>query len=168
MTEQGIATEYLKVVRSRFREMKGTAERTFAQLTDEQLFWAPNEESNSIAMIIQHLRGNMLSRWTDLFTTDGEKPDRNRDGEFEPAKGDRAAILALWDEGWSTFLNTLDSLTETDLLRTIYIRKEPHSVIQAIERQVYHYGYHVGQIVYIAKQMKDADWQTLTIPRKRS
>lgn len=168
MNEQQIGTEYLKVVRSRFREMKRTAEGAFAQLSDEQLFWAPNEESNSIATIIQHLRGNMLSRWTDLFTSDGEKPDRNRDGEFEPAKGDRAAILALWEEGWATFLGTLESLTEEDLLRTIYIRKEPHSVIQAIERQVYHYGYHVGQIVYIAKLQRDADWQTLTIPRKRS
>lgn len=167
MAEQGIAAEYLKVVRSRFQEIKTTAERTFAQLSDEQLFWAPNEESNSIATIIQHLRGNMLSRWTDLFTSDGEKPDRNRDGEFEPARGDRAAILTLWEEGWATFLGALESLTEADLLRTIYIRKEPHSVIQAIERQVYHYGYHVGQIVYIAKLLKDADWQTLTIPRKR-
>jgi hypothetical protein len=167
MPEHGLATEYLQVVRSRFREMKGTAERTFAQLTDEQLFWAPNTESNSIAVIIQHLHGNMRSRWTDLFGSDGEKPDRDRDAEFEVMDRDRGALLALWEEGWAVFLQALDGLTEADMLRTIYIRKEPHSVIQAIERQMYHYGYHTGQIVYIAKQMKDAEWQTLTIPRKR-
>lgn len=163
-----IGTEYLSVVRARFREMKQAAEKTFAQLTDEQLFWAPNAESNSIAVIVQHLRGNMLSRWTDLFGSDGEKPDRNRDGEFELGDRDRANLLALWEEGWATFLQVLDELTEADLLRTIYIRKEPHSVLQAIERQMYHYGYHTGQIVYIAKQLIDDGWQTLTIPRKRS
>jgi hypothetical protein len=163
-----IGTEYLSVARARFREMKRTAEKTFAQLTDEQLFWAPNAESNSIAVIVQHLNGNMISRWTDLFGSDGEKPDRNRDGEFELADRGRTNLLALWEEGWTAFLLALDGLTEEDLLRTIYIRKEPHSVIQAIERQMYHYGYHTGQIVYIAKQLRDAEWQTLTIPRKRS
>lgn len=163
-----VGEEYLRAVRDRFREIKATAERTFEQLHDEELFWAPTAESNSIAVIIQHLRGNMLSRWTDPFGSDGEKAGRNRDAEFEPAEQDRSRLMATWEEGWATFLQTLDGLTEADLLRTIYIRKEPHSVIQAIERQMYHYGYHTGQIVYIAKQLRDTEWQTLTIPRKRS
>jgi hypothetical protein len=113
------------------------------------------------------MAGNMLSRWTDFFTTDGEKADRNRDGEFEADAATREALLARWERGWQVFFGALESIGEEDLLRTITIRQEPHSVIQAIERQMYHYSYHVGQIVYLAKQMVDADWQTLTIPRKR-
>lgn len=167
--ENAIATEYLKSVRKRFTDARQTAERAFAQLSDDQLFWAPNAESNSIAVIIKHMSGNMISRWTDFFDADGEKPSRNRDGEFilEGAAG-RGELLAVWNAGWDCFLGALASITEADLLRTIYIRKEPHSVIDAIERQMYHYSYHVGQIVYVAKLLKDADWQSLTIPRKRS
>jgi len=165
--QNDVATEYLKSVRSRFAEVKLTAERTFAQLADEQFHWAPNAESNSIAVIVKHMSGNMISRWTDFFETDGEKSDRNRDGEFVAEGNSRAELLAAWEKGWATFLGTLSSITEADLLRTIYIRKQPHSVIEAIERQMYHYSYHVGQIVYLAKMMKDADWQSLTIPRKR-
>jgi hypothetical protein len=162
-----IGAEYLKTVRHRFAEVKLTAERTFAQLSDEQLFWAPNAESNSIAVIIQHLSGNMISRWTDFFETDGEKPTRDRDGEFVPVHTTREELLLCWNEGWKTFLGALDRITEADLLRTVLIRNQPHSVIEAIERQMYHYAYHVGQIVYIAKQLKDDDWKTLTIPRKK-
>jgi uncharacterized damage-inducible protein DinB len=162
-----IAVEYLKTVRDRFNEVRQTAERAFAQLSDAQLFWSPNAESNSIAIIVKHISGNMRSRWTEFFATDGEKPDRDRDGEFLVDATTRADLLASWDNGWSTFLGALESITEADLLRTVYIRKQPHTVIEAIERQMYHYSYHVGQIVYIAKQLKDADWQTLTIPRKQ-
>lgn len=162
-----VASEYLRSVRDRFAEVKQTAERAFAQLSDEQLFWAPNEESNSIAVIIKHLSGNMISRWTDFLTTDGEKPDRNRDQEFVPSYTTRGELLSWWDQGWKTFLTSLESLTEADLTRTVYIRKQKHSVIAAIERQMSHYSYHIGQIVYIAKQLKDAGWQTLTIPRKK-
>ncbi|HLN64187.1 MAG TPA: DinB family protein [Symbiobacteriaceae bacterium] len=162
-----VAAEYLKTVKARFAEAKKTADRAMAQMTDEQLFWAPGAESNSIAVIVKHMAGNMLSRWTDFFTTDGEKADRNRDGEFEADAATREALLARWEQGWQVFFGALESIGEEDLLRTITIRQEPHSVIQAIERQMYHYSYHVGQIVYLAKQMVDADWQTLTIPRKR-
>lgn len=165
--ENAIASEYLKSVRARFAEAKLTAERTFAQLSDEQLFWAPNAESNSIAVIIKHMSGNMISRWTDFFETDGEKPTRDRDGEFISGHPTRDELLACWNNGWEVFLGALASITEADLLRTVYIRKQPHSVIEAIERQMYHYSYHIGQIVYLAKQMKDGDWQTLTIPRKK-
>lgn len=166
--ENTIATEYLKTARARFAEVRSTAERTFAQLSNDQFHWSPNAESNSIAVIIKHISGNMISRWTNVFNSDGEKETRDRDGEFvaEGAAG-RQALMAAWDQGWSTFLATLDSITEADLLRTVYIRKQPHSVIEAIERQMYHYSYHVGQIVYVAKVLKDAEWQTLTIPRKR-
>ncbi|MDB4897895.1 MAG: hypothetical protein JWN15_4157 [Firmicutes bacterium] len=162
-----IAVEYLKTVRDRFNEVRQTAERTFAQLSDEQLFWSPNAESNSIAIIVKHISGNMHSRWTDFFAADGEKPNRDRDGEFILDATTRADLLASWDNGWSIFLGVLERITEADLLRTVYIRKQPHTVIAAIERQMYHYSYHVGQIVYIAKQLKDADWETLTIPRKQ-
>lgn len=165
--ENPIAAEYLKTVRNRFIEARQTAERTFAQLSDEQLFWAPNEESNCIAAIIKHMSGNMRSRWTDIYETDGEKATRDRDGEFIPHSSTREELLAGWQQGWETFLGALEGITEADLLRTIYIRKQAHSVIEAIERQMYHYSYHVGQIVYIAKQLTDANWQTLTIPRKK-
>lgn len=162
-----IGSEYLKTVRNRFMEAKTTAERTFAQLSDEQLFWSPNAESNSVAVIMKHMSGNMVSRWTDFFDTDGEKPDRNRDDEFVSGTETREELIAAWNRGWSVFLGALESIAEADLLRTVYIRKQPHSVIEAIERQMYHYSYHIGQIVYIAKQLKDADWQTLTIARKK-
>ncbi len=165
--QNDVATEYLKSVRSRFTEARQTAERAIAQLADDQLFWTPNAESNSIAVIMKHMSGNMISRWTDFFTTDGEKESRDRDGEFVAEGTTRADLLTAWNEGWSTFLGTLNGITEADLLRTIYIRNQPHSVIEAIERQMYHYSYHIGQIVYIAKLLKDAEWQTLTIPRKR-
>ncbi len=165
--QNDVATEYLKSVRSRFTEARQTAERAIAQLADDQLFWTPNAESNSIAVIMKHMSGNMISRWTDFFTTDGEKESRDRDGEFVAEGTTRSDLLTAWNEGWSTFLGTLNGITEADLLRTIYIRNQPHSVIEAIERQMYHYSYHIGQIVYIAKLLKDAEWQTLTIPRKR-
>lgn len=163
----GIGAEYLAVVRQRFAEMKRSAERAISQVSDEELLWAPNEESNSIAVIMKHMSGNMLSRWTDIFESDGEKPDRNRDGEFEARGLTREALLALWERGWARLQETLASLGEEDLLRTITIRSQPHSLIQAIERQMYHYGYHIGQIVYICKALRNADWQTLTIPRRR-
>ncbi|MCL5677164.1 MAG: DUF1572 domain-containing protein [Firmicutes bacterium] len=162
-----VGAEYLKAVGERFSEMKGQAERAIAQLSDDQLFWAPDPESNSIAIIIKHLSGNMLSRWTDFFTTDGEKPNRQRDEEFESPAPTRAEVMAVWKTGWDRFLTTLDQIGEADLLRTVTIRNQPHSAIQAIERQMFHYSYHVGQIVYIAKALKSADWQTLTIPRRR-
>jgi hypothetical protein len=162
-----VGTEYLKVVRKQFLDMKMTAERAMEQLSDDELFYRWNEESNSIAIIVKHMSGNMISRWTDFFHSDGEKPNRHRDLEFINDWSTREEVLACWEKGWSTFLTTLNEITENDLLKTVTIRNEPHSVIQAIERQMYHYSYHVGQIVYIAKQIKSTDWKTLTIPRKK-
>lgn len=162
-----ISGEYLKTVTQRFKEAKVTAEKAIEQLTESELFWSPNEESNSVAVIIKHMSGNMVSRWTDFLTTDGEKPYRNRDDEFVGDMQTKEQVLELWELGWGAFLNALEDINEEHLLKTITIRNEPHSVIEAIERQMYHYSYHVGQIVFIAKILKASDWKTLTIPRKK-
>jgi hypothetical protein len=162
-----IGKEYLRVVRKQFLDMKMTAERAMEQLSDDELFYRLNEESNSIAIIVKHMSGNMISRWTDFFHSDGEKPNRDRDAEFINDWSTREEVLACWEKGWTTFFHTLNEITENELLKTVTIRNEPHTVIQAIERQMYHYSYHVGQIVYIAKQIKSTDWKTLTIPRKK-
>jgi hypothetical protein len=160
-----IGKEYLKVVKDRFREMKRIGERAMEQCSDEGLFHSFNEESNSIAIIVKHLSGNMVSRWTDFFHTDGEKPDRNRDEEFINRWKTREEIMASWEKGWTVFFRALEEIKEEDLLKTVTIRNEPHTVLQAIERQMYHYSYHIGQIVYAAKLLTGTDWQTLTIPR---
>lgn len=162
-----ISGEYLKTVTQRFTEAKTTAEKAIEQLTESELFWSPNEESNSVAIIIKHMSGNMVSRWTDFFTTDGEKPYRNRDDEFNGDIKTKEQVMEMWDLGWETFLTSLKNIYEEHLLRTITIRNERHSVIEAIERQMYHYSYHIGQIVFIAKIIKSSDWKTLTIPRKK-
>lgn len=161
-----IGSEYLKTVINRFKEAKVTGEKALEQLTERELFWAPNEESNSVAIIVKHMSGNMVSRWTDFLTTDGEKPYRNRDDEFVGDIQTKEQMMVLWDIGWNTFLNALKSIEEEQLLKTITIRNEPHSVMQAIERQMYHYSYHIGQIIYVAKILKSSDWKTLTIPQK--
>ncbi|MBS4177453.1 DUF1572 family protein [Lederbergia citrea] len=161
-----IALEYLRVIQLRFQDMKRTAEKTFDQLNDEGLFWFPNENSNSIAVIVKHMSGNMISRWTDFLHSDGEKPDRDRDGEFENTISSREELYEVWNKGWDVFFNTLNTLTEEQLSQEVLIRSESHSVIEAIERQMYHYSYHTGQIVYIAKQLKDNGWESLTIPKK--
>jgi hypothetical protein len=162
-----VGREYLKTVSKRFMEAKITAEKAMEQLTERELFWSPHEESNSVAVIVKHMSGNMVSRWTDFFTKDGEKPYRNRDDEFVGDFQTKEQMMTLWELGWDTFLTTLKNFDEDQLLKTITIRNEPHSVIEAIERQMYHYSYHVGQIVYIAKILKSSDWKTLTIPRKK-
>jgi hypothetical protein len=161
-----IGSEYLKTIMQRFTEAKITAEKAMEQLTETELFWSPNEESNSVATIVKHMNGNMVSRWTDFFTTDGEKSNRNRDDEFVNDIQTKEQMMELWEIGWYTFLNALKSIEEKQLLNTITIRNEPHSVIEAIERQMYHYSYHIGQIIYIAKILRSSDWKTLTIPRK--
>ncbi|MED4205631.1 DUF1572 family protein [Neobacillus mesonae] len=162
-----IASEYLKTVTQRFGESKISAEKAMEQLEERELFWSLNEESNSIAVIVKHMSGNMVSRWTDFFTTDGEKPTRNRDDEFVGDLQNKEQVMELWEHGWEVFLTTLKAIQEDDLLKTITIRNEPHTVIAAIVRQMYHYSYHVGQIVYLAKMLKSSDWNTLTIPRKK-
>lgn len=151
-----------------FRKLKDLCEKSFAQIKDEDFFWSPDEESNSIAIIIKHMSGNMISRWTDFLTTDGEKETRKRDEEFETVfYTDKDDILSRWEKGWKCLFNTLDSLKVEDLTKTVTIRKEPHTVVEAINRQLTHYAYHTGQIVYIAKHLNSANWKTLSMPRKK-
>lgn len=151
-----------------FRYYKNLTEKAMAQVTDEELVAVLDDEMNSIAIIVKHMAGNMRSRWTDFLTSDGEKPDRNRDAEFVDPPLSRQALLALWEEGWQCIFKALEPLSEQDLQRTVTIRGEAHSVMQTINRQVAHYSYHCGQIVFLAKHFKQSDWQSLSIPRRRS
>jgi hypothetical protein len=159
---------YLTSAKRQFQYYKKLADGAMLQMRDEQLFVQPNEESNSIAIIVKHLAGNMLSRWTDFLTTDGEKPWRNRDSEFVDAFKTREEVTAFWEKGWNCLFNTLDSLTDDQLETLIYIRNEGHTVMEAINRQLCHYAYHCGQIVYVAKWLKNTDWESLSIPRNKS
>ncbi|RFS16505.1 DUF1572 domain-containing protein [Emticicia sp. C21] len=161
-------THYLTSTRKQFEYYKMLGEKTFAQLSDEQLFWQYNEESNSIAIIVKHLWGNMLSRWTDFLTSDGEKEWRQRDAEFENDIASRKELLIKWNEGWACLFKALDSLTIEDLSKEIYIRNEGHSVVEAINRQLAHYPYHIGQIVFIGKMVCDTNWTSLSIPKGNS
>ncbi len=163
-----IAHTYLQVVQKRFNNVKEQGDKALAQLEEAQLHWAYNEESNSIAVIVKHVSGNMISRWTDFLTTDGEKSTRNRDDEFMDSLHTKEAMLVAWEKGWQVFLEALASLTESDLQRYVTIRGEQLAVIDAIERQMAHYAQHVGQIIYIAKQVKGSAWQTLSIPKGQS
>jgi hypothetical protein len=147
---------------------KKLGDRAMAQVSDDGLFATLDPESNSIAIIVKHLAGNMRSRWTDFLTTDGEKPDRDRDSEFEAPPKTRDELLAMWESGWKLAFDTLAPLTDADLTRTAYIRGEAHSVLQTIHRQVAHYAYHTGQIVFLAKHSAGLDWNALTIPRRKS
>jgi hypothetical protein len=151
-----------------FRYYKRLAERAMVQVADEQLFTSLDVEANSIAIIVKHMAGNMRSRWTDFLTSDGEKPDRNRDTEFTDAPVTREALMQLWEHGWQSMFSALEPLPDSDLTRTVTIRGEPHSVMQAINRQIAHYAYHVGQIVLLAKHLQHANWKPLTIPRNQS
>ncbi|WP_152655643.1 DUF1572 family protein [Oceanobacillus sp. CFH 90083] len=160
--------EYLKIVQKRFQSVKELGDKTINQLADKHIHWCLNEASNSIAVIIKHLSGNMISRWTDFLTSDGEKPARNRDLEFEDTIGSIQELREVWEEGWSVLFQALHELEGEDLLKNILIRSEGHLVIDAIERQLAHYAYHIGQIVYIGKQIKGEDWETLSIPKGKS
>lgn len=151
-----------------FHQFKKLAEAALAQVSDEQLQTVLDPESNSLALIVKHMAGNMRSRWTDFLTTDGEKPDRNRDSEFEEPPATRAELMQLWEEGWNRLFGALEPLTDADLGRTITIRSEAHSVMQAINRQVAHYAYHCGQIVFLAKHLQSENWKCLSVPRKKS
>ncbi len=161
-------TSYLEDSIALFRHYKKLAEGALAQVTDEQLYATPDPESNSIPVILQHMAGNMRSRWTDFLHSDGEKPWRNRDCEFETPPGTRASLMELWEQGWATLFAALEPLTEADLSRTVTIRGEAHSVLQAINRQLAHYPYHCGQIVFLAKHLRQESWKTLSVPRGRS
>jgi hypothetical protein len=161
-------TSYLKDSLALFRYYKNLAERAMTQLTDEQLAAVLDDESNSIALIVKHMTGNMRSRFTDFLTTDGEKPDRRRDLEFIGPLPTREALMTSWEEGWACVFGALEPLVEEDLARTVTIRSEAHSVLQAINRQVAHYSYHCGQIVFLAKHLNHAAWKPLTVGRGQS
>lgn len=156
---------YLESVKKQFDQYKLLGEKTFGQLTDEQLLWKFNEESNSIAAIVKHMWGNMLSRWTDFLTTDGEKEWRNRESEFDNDITGREELLQKWNEGWACLFGAIKSINEENFNTTIYIRNEGHSITEALNRQLTHYAYHVGQIVFIGKMMADSNWRSLSIPR---
>jgi hypothetical protein len=163
-------TSYVEDSISLFRYYKKLADRAIEQCPDEGLFATLDGESNSIAIIVKHTSGNMRSRWTDFLNSDGEKPDRNRDSEFEEPPGTREELLAMWERGWGYLFGALEPLTEAHMTRTVTIRTEPHSVMQAISRQIAHYSYHVGQITFLAKHhaAKKGKWTALTVPRKKS
>lgn len=169
MNEQAISSLYLNDIRASFRAYKKLAEKALAQIKDEEYFVTLDEESNSIAIIMKHMAGNMISRWTDFLTTDGEKPDRNRDLEFvieNEATIDE--VSAYWERGWSCLLNAIESLRPADLDKQVFIRGKAHSVVQAINRQMTHYAYHIGQIVFLAKHIRSSEWTSLSVPRNRS
>lgn len=163
-----LGSEYLQTVIKRLKYYKDLGEKTFEQLEEKDIHFLPTSESNSIAVIVQHLSGNMLSRFTNFLTEDGEKEWRQRDDEFEVHEYSKQQIVDLWNKGWQCCLQTLDSLTDDDLLKTIYIRKEPLTVVDAINRQLAHYPYHIGQILYIGRMIRNNDWKSLSIPKGHS
>lgn len=160
--------EYLKVIQKRFQSVKELGDKTITQLAEEHIHWSLNKASNSIAVIVKHLHGNMISRWTDFLTSDGEKPTRVRDQEFEDTIDSLQELRNTWESGWKVLFQALHEVSGDDLLTAILIRSEAHTVIDAIERQLAHYAYHVGQIVYIGKQVKGEGWETLSIPKGKS
>ena len=162
------STAYIEDSLSLFRYYKKLAEGAMEQVSDEQLFAALDEEMNSIAIIVKHMAGNMRSRWTDLLTSDGEKPDRNRDTEFVAPPSTRKDLMQVWNDGWERIFEALEPLSNKDLEREVFIRGEAHSVMQAINRQIAHYAYHCGQIVFLAKHLKGNSWKTLSVPRNKS
>jgi hypothetical protein len=165
-----LTTSYVKDSTELFRYYKKLVERAIAQCPDESLFTELDTESNCIAVIVKHMAGNMRSRWKDFLTTDGEKPDRNRDAEFEAPPKTHVELMELWESGWKYLFDALDPLTDEDVTHTVTIRTEPHSVMQAINRQIAHYSYHVGQITFLAKHFaaQSGQWTAVTIPRKKS
>ena len=169
MTTEAIVQNYLEDALKAFRAYKKLAEKAIAQLQDEEFFVTLDEESNSVAVIMKHMAGNMLSRWTDFLTSDGEKPNRNRDMEFviEPSTT-KDEVVAYWERGWQTVFDALAPLTPQDCEKTVTIRGETHTIAQAINRQLMHYAYHIGQIVFLSKHFRSAEWKSLSVPRNRS
>ena len=165
--KDNVSAEYFRVIRVIFERYKSLGDKTFGQLEDKDFYYRTDEDSNSIAILIQHISGNLMSRFTDFLTTDGDKPNRNRDMEFEELMLPRSELLKKWEDGWQKLFITLNSLAEDDLMRIITIREEPHSVIEALDRAAAHYAYHVGQIILLAKQVKKSNWKTLSIPKKK-
>ena len=164
MNEQ-IIENYLKDALASFRNYKKMAEKAMAQVSDEEFFTAIDAESNSIAVIVKHIAGNQISRWTDFLTADGEKPTRNRDTEFEMTIETRESLTELWETGWQTLFAAIEPLRTEDFSKFITIRGEPHTIVEAINRQLTHYAYHIGQITFLAKHFRSTDWKTLSVPR---
>jgi hypothetical protein len=163
------STSYVADSTALFQYYKGLGERAMQQLSNAELFRTLDSEGNSVAVIVKHIAGNMRSRWTDFLTTDGEKPDRNRDTEFEAdASNSREELMRRWEAGWTILFDALTPLSDEQLATKVLIRSEPHSVMQAINRQIAHYAYHVGQIVFLAKHFRGSEWNTLTVPRGKS
>jgi hypothetical protein len=163
-----MSIKYLDSAKRQFTMYKQLGEKAMAQIDEQGLSWQANDDSNSIVTIVKHLWGNMLSRWTDFLTTDGEKPWRQRDAEFENESITRETLMEKWEEGWQCLFDALDSITDNDLEKIIYIRNEGHSILEAVNRQIAHYSYHVGQIVYISKLRSTEEWKSLSIPRNKS
>ena len=163
-----LGNEYLKVVQERFTSVKSLGEKTISQLSEDDIHWIFNEASNSVAVIVKHVSGNMVSRWSDFLTTDGEKSDRNRDREFEVELLSKQELMTIWEKGWNALFEALNELSEQDLLKYVSIRGERHTVLEAIERQMAHYASHIGQIVFIGKQLKGEEWESLSIPVGKS
>jgi len=167
--EDSLAKEFLDDAIASFRSYKKLAERALDQLKDEEFFLTLDQEGNSVAVIMKHMAGNMISRWTEFLTTDGEKPDRNRDSEFVIATDtSKDEVMAYWQRGWTAVFAALEPLRPADFNTTVLIRGEEHTIVQAINRQLMHYAYHIGQIVFLAKHFRTSDWRSLTIPRNRS
>lgn len=163
-----LASHYLDEVRRQFRGYKRLGEGAINQLKDEELFTTLDPESNSVALLVKHIAGNQRSRFTDFLTTDGEKPDRNRDQEFVNTASSRAEVMRGWEDGWARVFATIEALKPEDLTRTVTIRNEPNTVLQAINRQLAHYAMHIGQIVFLAKHLRYTEWKSLSIPRGKS
>ncbi len=157
--------EYLPSIIKQFEYYKKLGDRCFIQLTDEDIQWRPEPDSNSISIIVKHIVGNMLSRFTNFFTEDGEKPWRHRETEFENAYKTIAELTTAWEDGWKVLFDLLNKMTESDLDKLVYIRNQGHTVTEALNRQLAHYAYHIGQIVYIAKVIKGGSWESLSIPK---
>ncbi len=166
---ESLGAQLLGAILGELRRLKTLGERAMAQLADQEIFTTIDPESNSVAILVKHLAGNMRSRWTDVLTTDGEKPDRRRDDEFVIAPGTtRADVMGWWEDGWRVALGAIAALSPDDLTRTVHIRGEPHTVVEALHRQLAHCAGHVGQIVFLAKHLRAGAWQTLSIPRGQS
>jgi len=168
MNQKTFQSNFLETATKQFEYYKMLGDKTFVQLNEEQLFWQYNEESNNIAIVVKHIVGNMLSRWTNFLTEDGEKEWRKRDSEFENTYKSKEDILNAWEKGWTCLFNAIKPLTKNDFEKLVYIRNHGHTVQEAITRQLCHYSYHVGQLVYLAKMLKDKDFVSLSVPKNQS
>ena len=167
MSDQIIQNYLDDAIRS-FRSYKSIAEKAMAQTDDAEFFQPIDAEANSVGLIVKHIAGNLVSRWTDFLTSDGEKPDRNRDTEFEIIRDTRESLMEFWEHGWRTLFDSVEPLTAGDFSQTVTIRGEPHTIAEALNRQMTHYAYHVGQIVLLAKHFRGSEWKTLSVPKNRS